>query len=71
MKFSTLIAVIGTTAAISLDAAKEHKATGEKCRYKFEADACTKLDDSKQPFDCLDAGDAHMFHTSGDTKCTW
>ena len=74
MKFSTLIALVGSVVAV------KKTATFEKCKYKIDGDVCVLLNENKQPFSCVEApADSYMFkHTDthlGTTgtanRCTW
>ena len=73
MKFTTIVALIGSAVAIKTDslAAANINMKYEKCRYKVEGDVCVKLNDNLQPFNCEEnpAPLVAFQHTNG--KCTW
>ena len=73
MKFTTIVALIGSAVAIKTDslAAANINMKYEKCRYKVDGDVCTKLNDNLQPFNCEENPTPlwAFQHTNG--KCTW
>ena len=61
MKFTTIIALIGSVVAIKTESLSTTDGAREKCRYKVEGDVCTKLNDNLQPFNCLENPTPHFY----------
>ena len=74
MKFTAIIALIGSAVAIKTEslAAANINMKYEKCRYKIEGDVCTKLNDNLQPYSCLEnPNPLDTFQHTSTGMCTW